>query len=128
MKKTFCVLLAFLMLLPFCPVNSAVASLSDASLAFDGGGLVTLGRPVYRFARTGCLLFGQRRRLGHQADRLPLCRRHLAAARGGMGWLRRGGRCLYGGNRHRAGLGGNGAVLLLRGFRRVFDERHLSAE
>lgn len=45
MKKTFCVLLAFLMLLPFCPVNSAVASLSDASLAFDGGGLVTLGRP-----------------------------------------------------------------------------------
>lgn len=38
MKKTFCVLLAFLMLLPFCPVNSAVASLSDASLAFDGGG------------------------------------------------------------------------------------------
>ena len=54
MKKTFCVLLAFLMLLPFCPVNSAVASLSDASLAFDGGGLVTLyGHCSQLIARVG---------------------------------------------------------------------------
>ncbi len=45
MKKTFCVLLALMLLVPLCPVQGAVAASSDVTLTLDGGGLVTLGRP-----------------------------------------------------------------------------------
>ena len=118
MKKTFCVLLAFLMLLPFCPVNSAVASLSNASLAFDGGGLVTLGRPYTVSLGQAAYCSGNGDDLG-----IKLTDYRFAGAISPQPeeeWV--------GFDAAGAGLGGNGAVLLLRGFRRVFDERHLSAE
>lgn len=87
MKKTFCVLLALMLLVPLCPVQGAVAASSDVTFTLDGGGLVTLGRPYTVTLGQAAYCAGSGDDAGVKLTDYRLGRWYLIAARGGMGRL-----------------------------------------